>query len=542
MKKAFTLFTFALFVVAMISSLASAELTVTGIPSKLSQSSSTFDITISSDKNETVALSIDDIYDSDHTYHIDFADLPSVSLDDLNNRSITVQVTYTVDHGFEFILGEPYEAKLKLNGTESPYKEETLTFEETSFCEDIENEANIKIQDVDVKVINGYGDDDDYWYLRDEIDIEIAIEPTKYDIEDVEVEWKLYNTAGKLIDDGDFSVSDIDKSDEQTETFTIKLDSNIDDFDGEDAVLYIRATGKIDDNKGPYDGDKSCVWDSVESDVETRDDFVIVDNIEINDHDVSTDSYNSLSCGQEITISGNAWNIGEDDQDDVYIEIYSKALELYEKIEFNQIDAYDSEDFSYTFEVPENLDSGKYSVSIEVFDEDNEIYENDNDDKSEFLISFKIDESCIMKDPTITAEGITEAIQGKEYSAKVYLTNNNDKDMTYSLSVDGFESWAKLVNLNPAVLILGPGDTKEATVTLDINKNSLVGSNEFNIIASTDGKEVVILPAAVDIEEATFNIKDYMTKDNLQIAGIVLLNLILLIAIIIVAKKILRRK
>lgn len=540
MKKTFTVFALALFVFAMALGLASATLTVAGVPSKLSQETSSFDITITSTENETASFSITDILDSDNTYRIDFAEIEDVVLNESNARSATVTIYYTVQSGFEFEFGKSYSTILYVDGTTSPEVSQTLNFEETGFCSS-ENTAKISLEIEDIKVVSGFGDEDEYWYLMDEIEFELTIEPSDYDIEDVEVEWELYSTSGKKVDSGDFSVSDIDEGDDETVTFTIKLDSKIDEFDSENAVLYIRAIGNIDDKDSAYDGDESCDWVKEEVEVNTQDNFVVVSDLMANDEEIEEDAYHIISCGQSITLSGDVWNIGEDDQDDVSVELYSKNLGVDEAIEFNSIDAFDSDKFSYTFEIPENLEAGTHSLTIEVRDEDNDVFENDEDDKAVFTILFKLEDSCLVEDPTVTAELIGDSYAGKYVVVKAYVRNNNNKESTFVVTADGFESWAKLSNVEPRTFTLGAGEATEVELTFVPNKDSL-GEYSFNIQLLMDGKDAISQPASINVQKSTFNIKDYMTKENLQIAGIVLLNLILLIAIIIVARKILRKK
>lgn len=540
MKRTPVFFALAIFVFAMTLGLASA-VTITGIPSQLSQEGSSFDITITSTANETVSLSIADIFDVDNTYKIDFANVADVVLDNSNNRTADVTIYYTVQSGFIFEFGASYSTTITANGTETGTSYEILNFEETGFCSGIENDARILLNIEDIKIVSGFGDEDDYWYLMDEIEVEVEIEPANYDIEDVEIEWELYNTNGKKIDSDDVSVSDLEENEDEIITFTLKLDSKIEDFDGENAILYIRATGYVDDSDSIYDEEKSCAWTKKEVSVNTKEDFVIVDELKINGNSVRFDDYNIISCGQEIILTGEAWNIGNKDQDDVVVDFYSHLLGVDEVVTFNTIDAYDSEPFSHNFAFPENMDAGIYSLDIEVYDEDNDVYENKEDDESRFTILFKLEESCKFVEPTINANLVGEAYSGKEIVVNAYIRNNNDKEASFVIGAEGYDSWATLSDIEPRMLTLQSGEATEVALTFVAKKDS-IGEYNFDINVLVDGKETILQPASINIEKSGFDVRDYLTKSNLQIAGIVLLNLILLIAIIVVAKKIVKKK
>lgn len=540
MRKAISIFTLAIFATFMFATLASAIITISGNTDGLSQAEGTrtIELTISSTKNETVSISIEDLKDDDSDYILFELSQDSVVLDESNNNTAEITLTYTIQNAFDFEFGKEYSTKLKLNGTESNNKEKEVSFKETDFCEDINEDAGLEVKLDDFSVEFGFGDEDDYWYLRDEIKIDVELNDPSYDIEDIDLEWELYTTSGMRIDDGEESVSDIDENDDDKITFAIKLDEDIDEFSGEDAVLYVRAVGKIDDS-GSKDGDKFCSSDYKNVDVNIDDDFVITDEIKINSQ--SVDYQVEASCGKEITLSGEVWNIGSDDQDDLYIEIYSKALEVNKRFEYEEIESFEDEEFSYTFSIPEGIEEGLYKLTIEVFDEDNDIYESKEDDESKRTIQFKVAGNCKIEKPSIYAELETEAKENKEIIIKSTIRNNEDSKQTFTVLAEGYEEWAKLLDVTPQVVSLESGETKDVTIRLKANKDS-AGEKYFNIKANSNGKGDVSQPVLVSIQEGSFDIKDYMTKENLQVGGIVLLNLILLVAIILVARKILKRK
>ena len=420
----------------------------------------------------------------------------------------------------------------------------TFTFDNTDFCKDCENKGNLDIAEVDIKVIKGFGDDDEYWYPFDEIEVEVNVENNGlYDVDGIEIEWVIYTASGKKIMDGtlkDFNLKD-DK--DETVTFKFKLNKNIDDFEGEDSLFFhIRAKGTIDDNSaGIFDGEDTCDSEKIEVDIYADDDFVILTDIKINGFALNGDVFEEydLKCGEEVTITADVWNIGSDDQEEISMIVYNKALGIQETFELGDIDAYENKEISFNIIVPKDVDSKWYTLNLEVYDEDNDLFENSKDDESIFDVVFKTSEECSMSEPIISAELLTEAKENKEMSIKVSIKNTGSKAVVYSVNAAGYADWADLTEIGAKTLELNAGETKDVIFTFMTKKDS-AGERFFNLEVVADNKLVKTQPVVVSIEEANKNVSDFI-KANWKILVIALVNLILIIAIIIVAVRTYRR-
>ena len=419
-------------------------------------------------------------------------------------------------------------------------------FENINFCEDVLNEGKLDVKIKEVKIEEGYGekDEDGFWYLRDIIEIEVKVDNQgSWDIDDIKIEWELYTTAGDLIDDGEEDKFDLKENKDNEITFTFKLDKDIEDFEGEYAVLYVKATGEIDaDSSDPEDGKDTCGGDNTkEIEVITNKDFVIVDNIKINDESAKTDEYNTLDCEKEVTVSFEVWNIGDDEEEDLYVEVYSKNLEVYEKFEITSINEFDSSEvFEFKFTVPADLDEGKYNLEFEVYDDDNDIYEDDEEDESRTIIRFENEESCLIVQPYVTATLDSEAKEGNDMIIKVIVRNDDVQSRTFSISAEDYSDWAKLKDVSSESFILESGQNQEILITFEI-KDEIVGNKDFNLNIFSDGKLISTQPVAVTIE-AKKGLSDLFDDVNWKLVGIILVNLALLIAIIVVVRKILKKK
>ena len=525
-----------LFILGLTISLASATITFSNIP-ELSPYNNSFTFTMSSTNNETVSLQITDITQDGKTITFEEKIFTIIA-----NTPTTVTMNYNVND-FNFVLGETYSTLLVANGTISPQISTAIQFEEVNYCELIENKGELEVVIGDVTITNGFGDEEDYWYLFDEIEVEVGVDNDgSWDIQNVEIEWALYTTDGTKITDGNEKDFDLDEGDDDTLTFTFTIDEDIEEFENEEAVLYVKATGKIDDSQSQYDGDETCHSDSLQVDVNADDDFVILRNFEMNGNPIEKTTLEtpSLSCNEEITITADLWNIGNNDQEDVTVYIYNKNLGISQDLEVGDIDAFEDDEISYTFSLPENLEDGWYNINLAVYDEDNDVFENSEDDLSEFQIAFKV-EGCkeTSVTPGITAELISDAKVGRELQIKTVITNPGETMVIYFLNVKGYAGWADSAELSETEITLQPGEFKEVTITFNTNKNS-EGEQIFSLEILEDNQVVATQPIGVSIEKTRFKVIDFI-KENWKLAGIILLNLILVIAIIIVAVRVYRK-
>ena len=497
-----------------------------------------FNVTITSDQNESISLSFSPIQDSDGD-EITF-DLNVFSIN--ANETKTVAVNYDTTN-FDFEMGKTYSTTMSINGSVSGLEQETVPFERVSFCGDSQNEGNLDVSIDDISV-NGFGDEDDYWYLFDTIEVDVRVENNgNWDMDNIEISWALYTTDGKRVDHGDLRDFEIREGDEETKTFSFTLDRRIDDFDSEDAILYVKAVGEIDDSDSPYDGNESCNADSLNVDVKSGDDFVILRNPVLNGFELEdfTLENETFTCGQDVMVNGDVWNIGNDDQRDVYITAYSKDLGIDKRINVGDIDAFEDENFDFSFTLPENLSDKWYNVVLEVYDRHDDIFENSEDDKSRFVLSFKVQDCHIVVPPSISAELESEkAISGKEMTIKVIIENNNKYESLYSIIPKDYEEWATLKSISGDIVRIAPGEATEVLLTFDINRK-MSGDKIFNLdIVSDEGEVVKSQPIGVFVEESRTKVVDFI-KANWKLGGIILLNLILIIAIIVVAARIYRK-
>ena len=151
------------------------------------------------------------------------------------------------------------------------------------------------------------------------------------------------------------------------------MDEDFEDLMGGDFVFYARATGTVDNEDGAdYD---VCSSDSKNIEIIDEDDFVILDNINL---------VEKTACGTSVQLTADVWNIGDEDQEDVYVVVYNKELGINEEITIGDIDKFEDKELNVLLDIPTDAEEGMYYLDLYVFDEDDDIFENSNDDEAEF--------------------------------------------------------------------------------------------------------------------------------------------------------------
>lgn len=464
-----------------------------------------------------------------------------------NTTSGQVNLTYEIPDDFEFEFGETYSITINAEEEDtntSINDSAILTFEEQDlFCTWDGGEAE-ETEDLRVKIsdifVEGFGENDE-WFPFDEIEVEIEVQNRNddYDIKDIVVEWGLYNwDTNEWTIEVDYE-KDFNLKNRNEEILTINfklenLDEDFEDLVDGDFMFYVRATGEVDDEES-YD---TCASTSDEINIIIEDDFVIIDDFEFPE---------VTSCDSTIQITADVWNIGEDNQENIYVIVFNKDLGIDEKIEIGDIDSFKDERLDFEIQIPKNVEEQEYNLYFMVYDEYNDIYENSNDDKAEFYIPLKLEGNCVSEPQVIvTANLESEAKAGKDLIVKATITNTGDSLVTYTLDIKDYASWTTLVNIEPNTIILSAGSSEDVLITFNVNKD-ISGDQLFNIEVLSEDEAVITQPVSVTVEEQSgFNFPgitgNLISEGNWYLWGIGALNIILIIIIIIVALRVAKKE
>jgi hypothetical protein len=499
-------------------------------------------LTLTGDTNFNIINFDNSLTITDGEGHLVIVSITNTSTLD-NVTSATFEVS--ADDFSDFELGEYSEiltidAVNTTNLTENYSKTVTILLQK-EFCEE-ENPANLEVEIEDISVEKGFGDDEDFWYPLDEVEIEVKVESPDYDVEDIEIEFCLYDTSEKecILDEDDIDISeddfDLDEDDDITTILSFKVDPNELNEENNDYKIYVKATGEIDDSDaGEFDDEKTCASDSKEIEIITDDEFVIITDIELNAE--------TIECGGDLRITAEIWNIGNKDIDDdeIFIRIFNFDLEIDKTVEFTRgIDSMDMEELDLIFQIPKEIDEKYYTIDIIAYDDEdmnsNDIYENEEDDKAEYDLLIKVEGNCKKQSQAIiTANLESGGKAGEEMVVKVSVTNTGSEEAIYSINVDDYTEWASSAVLDKTTFSLNAGNSEEILITLDV-KSDISGSKSFDIELTSEDQLVLTQPVTVSITEESgiFNriLSNLENNTILWIIGI--LNIILIIAIILV--------
>jgi uncharacterized membrane protein len=532
-SKILTLSIASVFLAVLILNFTSAILIISNVPT-LSQTGNSFTITVQSDQTETANLDVAPVGDGKGNT-ITFTPLNSVAL--TANTSKLVTINYAVPSSFDFSFEKDYSTALTAQGSLSSEVTQMLNFEK-DICEGVgDHGGDLRVSIDDVTVTKGFGDGTD-WFPLDEIEVKVDVENNNndYDIQDIKPQMGLFN-----LDDKRFLLKDsaskfkLNDGDDKSITFTFTLDKSMSKLDTANLVLYVWANGKLSDS----DKTSVCAGDSQDINLIIESDFVILDNLQMEQ---------TASCGDEIHVTSDVWNIGDSDQDDVLVKISNSELGINEVTTFSRINALDNEKLDTMFKIPSDAQEKTYPIAFEVYDENGDLFvDNYNDDQSRIISGLTLSNCANTNQPisnlNIAANLLSGGNAGEALAVEATITNTGNSTATYNVNVAGYSPWASSASLDKNVLTLNKGESEKVLITLNVNSNS-EGANTFNIEVLSGNQLVAQQPVSVNITAKKgflSSITGGAIASNPLVWGIGIINLVLVILIIIVAVRILRK-
>jgi hypothetical protein len=546
-KKTLTLTILSFFAFLLLVSFVSSTITLSSTsPSLLKQQSGSFLINVTSDQDETITINASSISDSNGNL-ITFTPVSS----SFNNETKQISINYLVDNEFNF-FGKTYTTTLTALGNVSGTSTKTLTFETLDFCSYESNNPdeissnNLRLSIDDIRVKSGLGSDED-WFPFDEVEIDLVVtnKNRDYDINDIVLEWGLFDkTKGEwFIEPTEEKEFDLNNKDDTTITISFFLNENdlnvdLEDLYNSDLVFYARATGEVD-NDTVYTTCNSVQTKSNEISVHVDRDFVIANDFKVLENAI---------CGSPVQISGKVWNIGQRNQKDLTMTIYNKELGINQNLNIGDIDSFSSKKFSVDLAIPDDVKAKNYSLAFSVYDDNGDLFESNYEDlESTTYLNLNVQGNCASTTPkaSISAKLQSDAVSGKDLLVKFVISNLNSKETTFNLELSGYQLWASSAELDKSSLTLSPGESAEVLATLKVN-DDVSGAQNFNILVKQADK---ILSQEVSVEVSSA--KEYsgffekvlsnLKQGNTYIWIIGALNLILIILIIIISVRLAKK-
>ena len=520
--------------------------------------------------DNSVEVTITPTADTDFkiTYSVEAKDndlitIPITSIPDtgLINTTTTITINTTADYD-KLTVGDSYSGVLTIEDKADPSNIITVpvTFMK-SFCELgeqtlTEGGEDYELKLKDVQIDNDDGDDLD-WVPLDSITIEVEVENIGSDkVREVIVELGLFDATGDNIIDDMNNLEDekielgrLNEDDDETVIFEFQVPA---DFEEEIYTLVVKA---YSDDEGEdtictsstSDFDASNYYEEINGEREDdEENHIVVDSIRI--------SPSTAECSEIVQVSAEVFNIGDEDyEDQVEVTLYNEKLGIeMSKTIREDFDQGDSEEIEFEFTVPEDATQATYLLEFRTYydyDDKDDYYELMSEKK--FYKSILIDGNCVIiseSDVKITAKldsETPEANAGEQVIIKATLENTGEDSTLYTVSVYGNSAWSSLSGIDPSTVIISAGESKEVDIILDLDKDA-EGDKEFTIKVTHDEEETE-QKVALSVNAKTSSgitgaaISDHI-KENGFIYAIVIINLILIIAIILVIRRMVTAK
>tara|TARA_Y100000310_G_scaffold86397_2_gene83246 strand:- start:111 stop:1829 length:1719 start_codon:yes stop_codon:yes gene_type:complete len=409
---------------------------------------------------------------------------------------------------------------------------------------------------VDVKIDNDDGDDLD-WIPLDSITIEVEVENIGDDkVRDIIVEIGLFDANGKnIIDDmknldkEEVELGSINEDDEDTAVFEFQVPA---DFEDDTYSLVVKAySDDMDEDtvctSKATDFDENDYYEKINGERETDEEkHIVIDNIRI--------SPTEPQCGEIVQVSAEVFNIGDEDyEDQIRVTFKNEALGIDKELIIREdFDQGDSEIIDFEFEIPQDAELSAYTLEFRTFydyDDKDEFYDLVSENK--FFKSFAVDGNCILipeSSVKITAnldDSTPEANAGEQVIIKATLENTGEDTTLYTISVYGNSAWSSLENIDPSSIIIPAGESKDVEIILNIDEG-IEGNKELTIKAEYSGETTEQKVQLSVSAGATSGITGAAISEHLKTNGfiyaIVLINLILIIAIILVIRRMVETK
>ncbi|MBI3622838.1 putative S-layer protein [Candidatus Pacearchaeota archaeon] len=410
---------------------------------------------------------------------------------------------------------------------------------EFSFCA-FDNGVRENPGDLRVSIKNfqvtGFGSNHE-WLPFDQVEFDVKVENNgNDDVNSISLEWGIYDKSRDdwVIKPDEAENFDLSNGNDDTYTVKFKIDDKMDEDlqdlkNGNNYVLYVRATGEVDNTNK----DNTCASDSQDSSIIIERNFVVLKPLQFSD---------SISCGDNVTLTGDLWNIGSKDEKSVNLKVVNTELKINQNVDVGDINSFEHKKVDINIPIPETAKQKSYTLTFEVYDENGDIFQDKyNKDDSRTNAILTVASCTINKAPTATvsADLASEAKAGSQLVVKATVTNSGDNQATYNLNAAGHGSWATLVSTNPDTLTLAPGKSGDATFTFNVNKG-VSGDQTFNIEVVSNNQLVANQPVSVAIAESKTSLSSIF-GNNWYIWLIGALNVILVVVIIVIAVKVAKK-
>mgnify|MGYP001572948970 CR=1 FL=1 len=307
------------------------------------------------------------------------------------------------------------------------------------------------------------------------------------DVDDVIVEAILYNIdRDEVVARAESNSENVDEDDSvDFDDFELEVPIDSSDLDEEDNyILYLQAfeDGNTDEN---------CNYDSVDGMEFQRDD----NDVRIIKASVTP---SAVMCNANANFVVEVRNVGNDDDDRVYIQLKEQELGLDYQSDFFSLDQFDDRNdaatVTYTYKIPSNAEEKAYNVEAIV------VFDGGRETDSEFI-------TLTVRDCGVSAgegnarisllQGSITAVPGKLFGFPFKLANLETETQQYLVEITPVGGWASQPQSQLVTLQAGQETTLYSYITPKSDLTS--GSYSLNIEVKQDSNVVAKQTAAVQV-------------------------------------------
>ena len=334
----------------------------------------------------------------------------------------------------------------------------------------------------------------------------------------VQVELTGYDNSDKSLVEDETDLFDVKANQVYDKKLTLKLPVR---FEQGEYSIKVRIDDKTDSITVLYP-----VWIDAKSNL-----------IEIKDIVLSPE--NEVEAGRALLTTVRIKNRGEQAEEDVKIKVSIPALGISASDYIDELDEEDGTDDSTTSEelymrIPENAESGDYTVKVEVTFDDGD--ETETATTTIKIISAEGEGAATPAETTKTIITAGPSIQdvargGAGVVYPVTISNAGTNAKTYTISADGAD-WAEFRISPTNVVTIAPGESKAIYVYLSAKETATAGENSFAVTiksGETVLKEVSLKANVTAAATSSWS----KIKRALEIGLVVLVVLLVILGLII---------
>lgn len=307
-------------------------------------------------------------------------------------------------------------------------------------------------------------------------------------------------------------------SSDSSKTFNLNITIPADIPRG-DAYIFVKV---YDDNN-----ESNCEQRKIKIYVDREDKELVFKDIVINP--------STVSCEGTVEVRGSLINLGRSYEERVKLN-YSDDLGYKDSMIYNDVDAGEIKDFSFTLTIPKNATEKSYRLMLVAYYE----YNSDDNIYEDFAVedySYTVSGNCFKEIRNASASVLTStAFIGKDSEVTIALSNTGNVQETYTINASSSDFLIK--SITPSTAVLPAGSTTSVIVKLAAKEGIEPGVHSLNIGLSYSGKSET-KTVSLNVQKASIISGWYsIIKEKAQnISWLTVLNIVFAVVIIFLVVK-----